>query len=189
MWTAPLALPLVGLVRRPDVYAAVGIGMALVDGFNHIKTVLAAVRGRNGSVTHAVSLLGPYSALVRPRCRSARVRCSTAVEYSLRLTHSRACALPARAQLGLMVAWAVLSPTDVAYTQPYLFLLGCGFQFSLLMGRLILAHLCDERVGMRAAMYRSLVPLPFAVANAVSGACMPMLWRARAVGTMCVCAC
>lgn len=68
-----------------------------------------------------------------------------------------------------MVAWAYASPSDVAYTQPYLFHLGCGFQFALLMGRIILAHLCEEHAGMRTAMWLSLAPLPLAVANAVSG--------------------
>jgi hypothetical protein len=84
MWTAPLQLPLLGAVRRPDVYAAVGLGMALVDGFNHVKTVLAAIRGRNGSVAHALSLLGPYSALVRPCRRGTHIRRAAASYYSLR---------------------------------------------------------------------------------------------------------
>jgi hypothetical protein len=71
-----------------------------------------------------------------------------------------------------MVAWAVLSPTDISFTHPYVFLLGCGFQFALMMGRIILAHLCDEHAGMRRAMWFALAPLPFAVANAASGACV-----------------
>ncbi len=65
LWAAPLELPLLGTVRRPDVYAAVGLMMALVDGRNHVAEVLRGVHARGGSRTHAVSLLGPYVALVR----------------------------------------------------------------------------------------------------------------------------
>ena len=75
-----------------------------------------------------------------------------------------------------MIAWAALSPGDVAYTQPYLFLLGCGFQFSLLMGRIILGHLCEEHAGMLRAMAWALAPLPLAVANAAAGAPVPERW-------------
>ena len=78
-----------------------------------------------------------------------------------------------------MVAWAALSPEDVAYAQPYLFLLGCGFQFALLMGRIILGHLCDEHDGMLAAMWQSLAPLPLAVANAASGAARRSYYQHR----------
>ena len=51
----------------------------------------------------------------------------------------------------------------------YPLLLGAGFQFSFLMGRLILAHLTHEQEGMLSAMFFALLPLPFAVANAWAG--------------------
>ncbi len=69
-----------------------------------------------------------------------------------------------------MFAWAAVSPADVAWTTPYLFLLGFGFQFSLLVGRIILGHLCDEHEDMMSGMWAALAPLPFALANALSGA-------------------
>ena len=77
----------------------------------------------------------------------------------------------------LMVAWAVLSPEyHVVSEHPYLFLLGCGFQFALLMGRIILGHLCEERRGMMAAMWLSLATLPLGVANAAAGAVLPEIY-------------
>jgi len=77
----------------------------------------------------------------------------------------------------LMAAWAHLSPGGyVATEQPYLLLLGCGFQFALLMGRIILGHLCEERRGMMRAMWLSLATLPLGVANAYLGAPLPELY-------------
>ena len=78
---------------------------------------------------------------------------------------------------GLMLSWAALSPEQyVVAEQPYLFLLGCGFQFALLMGRIILGHLCEERRGMMAAMWLSLATLPLGVANAAAGAPLPEIY-------------
>jgi hypothetical protein len=80
----------------------------------------------------------------------------------------------------LMSAWAVLSPgCYVAKEQQYMFLLGCGFQFALLMGRIILGHLCEERRGMMAAMWLALATLPLGVANAAAGAPWPEIYFLR----------
>ena len=77
----------------------------------------------------------------------------------------------------LMGAWALLSPGQhVVREHAYLFLLGCGFQFALLMGRIILGHLCEERRGMMAAMWIALLPLVLGVANAAAGVVWPEVY-------------
>ncbi|XP_024527721.1 choline/ethanolaminephosphotransferase 1 isoform X1 [Selaginella moellendorffii] len=70
--------------------------------------------------------------------------------------------------LGSIVIWGWLSPTDVLRTQPHLMLLGSGFAFGYLVGRMILSHLCDEPKGLKTGMCLSLVLLPLAIANALS---------------------
>ena len=77
----------------------------------------------------------------------------------------------------LMSAWAALSPGQhVMSDHPYLFLLGCGFQFALLMGRIILGHLCEERRGMMAGMWLALLPLVLGAANAAAGVVWPEVY-------------
>lgn len=70
--------------------------------------------------------------------------------------------------LGEVFIWGVLSPSDVFASQPHLLLVGTGFAFGYIVGRLILAHLCDEPKGLKTGMCMSLLFLPFAIANALS---------------------
>jgi len=75
---------------------------------------------------------------------------------------------PFFALLGGVFIWGILSPSDVLGSQPHLLLVGTGFAFGYLVGRLILAHLCDEPKGLKTGMCMSLFFLPFAIANALS---------------------
>jgi len=52
--------------------------------------------------------------------------------------------------------------------QPHLLIIGTGFAFGFLVGRLILAHLCDEPKGLKTGMCMSLAYFPFAIANALT---------------------
>lgn len=83
------------------------------------------------------------------------------------------------------MAWTALSPTDVAVSHIYPLLLGAGFQFSLLMGRLILAHLSHEQEGLLGGSLLALLPFPLAALNAAAGAPVPeaaMVWLNLGVG-------
>uniref|UniRef100_N1R2U2 Putative CDP-alcohol phosphatidyltransferase class-I family protein 3 n=1 Tax=Aegilops tauschii TaxID=37682 RepID=N1R2U2_AEGTA len=79
--------------------------------------------------------------------------------------------------LFLMIAFAViptigsksyLSPSDIMRNQPHLLIIGTGFAFGYLVGRMILAHLCDEpKVSFMEPM-PALAYFPFAIANALT---------------------
>jgi len=73
---------------------------------------------------------------------------------------------------GLLLAgvlvWSYLSPSDIMRNQPHLLIIGTGFAFGFLVGRLILAHLCDEPKGLKTGMCMSLAYFPFAIANALT---------------------
>ncbi|KAJ3695575.1 hypothetical protein LUZ60_000952 [Juncus effusus] len=64
--------------------------------------------------------------------------------------------------------WAYLSPSDITKNYPHMLIVGTGFAFGFLVGRMILAHLCDEPKGLKTGMCMSLVYLPFAIANALT---------------------
>lgn len=70
--------------------------------------------------------------------------------------------------IGGVVIWGLLSPSDILRTQPHLLITGTGFAFGYLVGRMILAHLCDEPKGLKTGMCMSLLFLPLAIANALS---------------------
>ncbi|KAK9934869.1 hypothetical protein M0R45_021998 [Rubus argutus] len=70
--------------------------------------------------------------------------------------------------LGGVLAWDYLSPSDIMRNYPHLVVLGTGLAFGYLVGRLILAHLCDEPKGLKTGMCMSLLYLPFAIANALT---------------------
>ncbi|KAL3690902.1 hypothetical protein R1sor_004553 [Riccia sorocarpa] len=76
--------------------------------------------------------------------------------------------LPFVALLAGVATWVSLSPSDILATQPHLVLIGSGFAFGFLVGRLILAHLCDEPKGLKTSMCTALVILPLGIANALS---------------------
>ncbi|TQD83610.1 hypothetical protein C1H46_030848 [Malus baccata] len=67
-----------------------------------------------------------------------------------------------------VLAWGYLSPADIMGNYPHLVVLGSGLAFGYLVGRLILAHLCDEPKGLKTGMCMSLLYLPFAIANALT---------------------
>ncbi|KAK7828629.1 choline/ethanolaminephosphotransferase 1 [Quercus suber] len=61
-----------------------------------------------------------------------------------------------------------LSPSDIMGNYPHLVVLGTGLAFGFLVGRMILAHLCDEPKGLKTNMCISLLYLPFALANVLT---------------------
>lgn len=67
-----------------------------------------------------------------------------------------------------VLVWCMLSPSDVMVNHPHLLIIGTGFAFGFLVGRMILAHLCDEPKGLKTGMCMSLLFLPLAIANALS---------------------
>ncbi|KAK6157734.1 hypothetical protein DH2020_011982 [Rehmannia glutinosa] len=70
--------------------------------------------------------------------------------------------------LGGVLVWDYLSPSDLMGNYPHLIILGIGLAFGFLVGRMILAHLCDEPKGLKTNMCMSLFYLPFAIANALT---------------------
>lgn len=67
-----------------------------------------------------------------------------------------------------VLGWDYLSPSGVKDKYPHLFIMGTGLAFGFLVGRMILAHLCDEPKGLKTNMCMALFYLPFAIANALS---------------------
>ncbi|KAL0408791.1 UNVERIFIED_CONTAM: Choline/ethanolaminephosphotransferase 1 [Sesamum radiatum] len=70
--------------------------------------------------------------------------------------------------VGGVTIWAYLSPADIIGNYPHLLVVGTGLAFGFLVGRMILAHLCDEPKGLKTNMCMSLFYLPFAIANALT---------------------
>ncbi|XP_077213014.1 choline/ethanolaminephosphotransferase 1-like [Tasmannia lanceolata] len=70
--------------------------------------------------------------------------------------------------MGGVLIWSFLSPSDIMRSQPHLLIVGTGFAFGYLVGRMILAHLCDEPKGLKTGMCMSLLFLPLAIANALT---------------------
>jgi ethanolaminephosphotransferase len=68
---------------------------------------------------------------------------------------------------GVMV-WDYLSPNDIMRNYPHFVVLGTGLAFGFLVGRMILAHLCDEPKGLKTNMCMSLLYIPFAIANVLT---------------------
>lgn len=66
------------------------------------------------------------------------------------------------------LAWDYLSPVDLIGRYPPLVVVGTGLAFGFLVGRMILAHLCDEPKGLKTSMCMALLYLPFALANALT---------------------
>ncbi|KAG8493141.1 hypothetical protein CXB51_010513 [Gossypium anomalum] len=62
--------------------------------------------------------------------------------------------------IGGLLVWDYLSPSDI--------ILGAGLAFGFLVGRMILAHLCDESKGLTTNMCMPLLYLPLAIANALT---------------------
>ncbi|XVF03086.1 hypothetical protein REPUB_Repub04eG0230200 [Reevesia pubescens] len=70
--------------------------------------------------------------------------------------------------MGGVLVWDYLSPSDIIGNYPHLVVLGTGLAFGFLVGRMILAHLCDEPKGLKTNMCMSLLYLPLAIANALT---------------------
>ncbi|XP_050374012.1 choline/ethanolaminephosphotransferase 1 [Argentina anserina] len=70
--------------------------------------------------------------------------------------------------LGVVLGWDYLSPAGIMKNYPHLVIMGTGLAFGYLVGRMILAHLCDEPKGLKTGMCMSLLYLPFAIANALT---------------------
>ncbi|CAA7390924.1 unnamed protein product [Spirodela intermedia] len=70
--------------------------------------------------------------------------------------------------MGGVLIWSIISPDDVMLNYPHLLISGTGFAFGFLVGRMILAHLCDEPKGLKTGMCMSLLYLPLAIANALT---------------------
>ncbi|GBG70734.1 hypothetical protein CBR_g8031 [Chara braunii] len=107
---------------------------------------------------------------VMPTVLSNISNVSKAVQYSKEGSMHEAILLllPFTALCSIVSVWAWVSPSDVLGNQPYLLILGTGFSFGFLVGRVILAHLTDEPRGLKTSMCKALLPLPFALANALS---------------------
>ncbi|KAK7392877.1 hypothetical protein VNO78_21327 [Psophocarpus tetragonolobus] len=70
--------------------------------------------------------------------------------------------------VGGVLMWDYLSPSDIFGKYPHLVIMGSGLTFGYLVGRMILAHLCDEPKGLKTGMCMSLVYLPLAIANVLA---------------------
>jgi ethanolaminephosphotransferase len=70
--------------------------------------------------------------------------------------------------VGGVLLWDYLSPSNLIGNYPHLVVTGTGLAFGFLVGRMILAHLCDEPKGLKTNMCMSLLYLPLAIANALS---------------------
>ncbi|CAJ1932155.1 unnamed protein product [Sphenostylis stenocarpa] len=70
--------------------------------------------------------------------------------------------------VGGVLMWDYLSPSDIVGRYPHLVVIGTGLTFGYLVGRMILAHLCDEPKGLKTGMCMSLVYLPLAIANVLA---------------------
>ncbi|XP_011623785.1 choline/ethanolaminephosphotransferase 1 isoform X2 [Amborella trichopoda] len=84
------------------------------------------------------------------------------------MTNALAMIFPFLGLVGGVFIWGWLSPSDVLATEPHLMLMGTGFAFGYLVGRLVLAHICDEPKGLKTGMCMSLLILPLAIGNAFS---------------------
>ncbi|XAR65354.1 Ethanolaminephosphotransferase [Bertholletia excelsa] len=70
--------------------------------------------------------------------------------------------------VGGVLLWDYLSPLDILGNYPHLIIVGTGLAFGFLVGRMILAHLCDEPKGLKTNMCMCLLYLPLAIANALT---------------------
>ncbi|KAL8121017.1 hypothetical protein AgCh_017977 [Apium graveolens] len=68
---------------------------------------------------------------------------------------------------GILI-WDYLSPYNIMVNYPHMVVMGTGLAFGFLVGRMILAHLCDEPKGLKTNMCMSLLYLPFAIANTLT---------------------
>nr|XP_043612919.1 choline/ethanolaminephosphotransferase 1-like [Erigeron canadensis] len=67
-----------------------------------------------------------------------------------------------------VLLWDYLSPNNLIGNNPHIIIMGIGLVFGFLVGRMILARLCDEPKGLKTSMFMSLFYLPLAVANSLT---------------------
>ncbi|XVE85658.1 hypothetical protein DITRI_Ditri17bG0108200 [Diplodiscus trichospermus] len=84
------------------------------------------------------------------------------------MLHALAMLYPFVLLTGGVLVWDYLSPSDIIGSYPHLVILGTGLAFGFIVGRMILAHLCDEPKGLKTNMCMSLLYLPWAIANALT---------------------
>nr|XP_043614581.1 choline/ethanolaminephosphotransferase 1-like isoform X2 [Erigeron canadensis] len=70
--------------------------------------------------------------------------------------------------LAVVLLWDYMSPYDLIGKYPHMVVMGIGQAFGFLVGRMILAHLCDEPKGLKTSMSMSLFYLPLAIANSLT---------------------
>eukprot|EP00243_Klebsormidium_subtile_P003053 TRINITY_DN16193_c0_g1_i1.p1 TRINITY_DN16193_c0_g1~~TRINITY_DN16193_c0_g1_i1.p1 ORF type:complete len:395 (+),score=78.98 TRINITY_DN16193_c0_g1_i1:329-1513(+) len=76
--------------------------------------------------------------------------------------------IPFLSLLAMLLIWAKLSPSDLVRNHPFLFIIGSGFVFGFLVGRMILAHLADEPKGIKTHMSTAMLFIPLGIANALT---------------------
>ncbi|KAF5770552.1 putative transferase [Helianthus annuus] len=70
--------------------------------------------------------------------------------------------------LAVIILWDFMSPSDLIGNYPHMVVMGTGLAFGFLVGRMVLAHLCDEPKGLKTGMSTSLFYLPLAIANTLT---------------------
>eukprot|EP00899_Mesostigma_viride_P000848 jgi/Mesvir1/10764/Mv13830-RA.1 len=70
--------------------------------------------------------------------------------------------------ISMVFIWGLVSPTDIMRKHPFLLFMAAGISFGTMVGRMILANLCDEPLGMKTGMTLALFVLPLAISNALS---------------------
>ncbi|KAG4165822.1 hypothetical protein ERO13_A13G092200v2 [Gossypium hirsutum] len=115
----------------------------------------------------AVYLLTPIAILPTVACNISNVHKIVKARKGSMLL-ALAMLYPFVVLMGGVLIWDYLSPSDVMGNYPHLVILGTGLAFGFLVGRMILAHLCDEPKGLKTNMCMSLLYLPLAIANALT---------------------
>ncbi|XP_052482061.1 choline/ethanolaminephosphotransferase 1 isoform X1 [Gossypium raimondii] len=115
----------------------------------------------------AVYLLTPIAILPTVACNISNVHKVVKARKGSMLL-ALAMLYPFVVLMGGVLIWDHLSPSDVMGNYPHLVILGTGLAFGFLVGRMILAHLCDEPKGLKTNMCMSLLYLPLAIANALT---------------------
>ncbi|KAL9332291.1 hypothetical protein ACSQ67_001901 [Phaseolus vulgaris] len=113
----------------------------------NVTNVYKVVKARNGNMPLALAMLYPFVVLVG----------GVLMWYKL---NSRC--------INFVPNLDYLSPSDIMGRYPHLVVIGTGLTFGYLVGRMILAHLCDEPKGLKTGMCMSLVYLPLAIANVLA---------------------
>ncbi|KAL7612195.1 choline/ethanolaminephosphotransferase 1 isoform X1 [Lactuca sativa] len=70
--------------------------------------------------------------------------------------------------LVVVILWDCMSPSNLIDNYPHMVVMGTGLAFGFLVGRMILAHLCDEPKGLKTSMCMSLLYLPLGIANTIT---------------------